>query len=284
MSVRCATAARPLRIARRIAAAQEKGGVVIESRNWRARRAAVLALACTLAACSRSDGGAPHANRAVTPVDPTSAGSIQVQVNYTGPPPTASYINMSGTPACAALHPQPVAEQSLVVNDGHLANALVYIKSGFGDRAFAVPDAPVVIDQKGCLYAPHVAGVMVGQPLQFVNSDQEAHNVHGRPREVDAWNFLISRPGASRAVTFTKSEVGIPVGCDIHPWMRAYVSVLDNPYFAVTGADGAATLRTVPAGSYVVAVWHETLGTLVKPVTVRANEVAPVQFDFRPPS
>ena len=97
------------------------------------------------------------------------------------------------------------------VSNGRLANAVVYIKSGLGDRAFAAPAEPVVIDQKGCLYDPRVVAVMVGQPLQFRNSDQEAHNVHGRPKEVDSWNFLMSRPGSTRDVKFDEPEVGIPV-------------------------------------------------------------------------
>jgi plastocyanin len=170
------------------------------------------------------------------------------------------------------------------VANGRLANAVVYIKSGLGDRAFAAPQSPVLLDQHGCLYDPHVVALMVGQPLEFRNSDPEAHNVHGRPKDVDAWNFLMSRPGSTRSVTFDKPEVGIPVGCDIHPWMRAYASVFDHPYFAVTPSSGAATLTPVPAGDYVVAVWHETLGTLVQPVSVPAKGTATLQFAFAPAS
>ena len=102
---------------------------------------------------------------------------------------------------------------------------------------------------------------MLGQALEFRNSDPEAHNVHGRPQVVDGWNFMMSRPGATRDVYFDKPEVGIPVGCDVHPWMRAYSRCSTNPYFAVTPADGTVTLSNVPPGDYVVGVWHETLGT-----------------------
>jgi plastocyanin len=164
-----------------------------------------------------------------------------------------------------------------------LADAVVYLKSGLGDRAFAAPTQPVTIDQKGCLYEPRIAAVMVGQTLQFRNSDQEAHNVHGRPKEVEGWNFLMSRHNSTRDVSFDKPEVGILVSCDVHPWMRAYVSVFDNPYFAVTPNDGTVALQSVPPGDYVVAVWHATLGTLVKPVTVPPSGTAQVQFTFRQP-
>lgn len=239
--------------------------------------------ASVLASCSDSGSGAPKPTRPVTPVDLSTAGSIQVHVTYSGPVPTPKVINMNGTPACAILHPNPVYDQSLVVTDGQLADALVYIKSGFGERAFAPPTEAVVIDQKGCLYDPHVAAVMVGQPLQFRNGDQEAHNVHGRPKEVEAWNFLMSRPNSTRDVTFAGPEVGITVSCDVHPWMRAYVSVLDNPYFAITPRDGTVTLKPVPPGDYVVAVWHETLGTLVKPAALPASGTTSVQFAYQAP-
>jgi plastocyanin len=243
----------------------------------------MLGLAVALAvltSCSQSGSGPAKAKGPVTPVDPSTAGSIEVQVSYSGTPPTPGVLNMSSVPACANLHPTPVLDPGLVVTDGRLANAVVYIKSGFGDRGFDAPADAVVIDQKGCLYDPRIAALMVGQPLQFRNSDTEAHNVHGRPRTVDAWNFLMSRPNSTRDVSFDKPEVGIPVSCDIHPWMRAYVSVFDNPYFAVTPRDGTVTLRSVPPGDYVVAVWHETLGTLVRSVSLPPSGAERVQFVF----
>ncbi|MGH3584659.1 MAG: hypothetical protein ACRDUB_23935, partial [Mycobacterium sp.] len=248
--------------------------------RWARARLAPAAL-LLFVGCSDSSSTPPPAPRDVTPIDAATAGSIQVQVSYNGAVPAPKEINMGGTPACAQLHPDPVYEQTLQVANGQLANAVVYIKSGFGSRTFAPPGAPVVIDQQGCLYHPHVSAVMIGQPLQFRNSDQEPHNVHGRPQTVDGWNFLMSRPNSTRDVFFDKTEVGIPVGCDVHPWMRAYVSVIDNPFFAVTPASGAVTLQTVPPGDYVVAVWHETLGTLVKPVTVPPSGTAALEFAFQ---
>jgi plastocyanin len=191
-----------------------------------------------------------------------------VQVGFVGTAPPPKLINMSSTPVCANMHPDPVYEQPVQVKDGRLANVVVYIESGFGDRAFAYPTEPVKIDQRGCLYKPRIVAVMVGQPLEFHNSDPEAHNVHGRPEIVKSWNFLMSRPNSSRTVYFDKSEVGIRVGCDVHPWMNAYVSVIDNPYFGVTGDDGTVTLKNVPPGQYTIATWHETLGSKSQQVTL----------------
>lgn len=255
---------------------------MISTRRCRPSSLATVAAMALLAACSNSDSVPARAKGPITPVDAATAGSIDVQVAFTGSPPTPRVINMSGTPACAALHSEPVLEQSVAVTGGRLAGAVVYIESGLGDRAFAAPSQPVVIDQKGCLYDPRVVAVMIGQPLLFRNSDQEAHNVHGRPQVADAWNFLMSRPNSTREVTFDTPEVGIPVSCDVHPWMRAYVSVFAHPYFAVTPDDGSVTLRTVPPGDYVVGVWHETLGSLTQPVSLPARGSPRLQFTFPP--
>jgi plastocyanin len=178
------------------------------------------------------------------------------------------------------MHPDPVFEQPVEVKEGRLANVVVYIKEGFGERAFAFPSDPVTIDQRGCLYKPRIAAVMVGQALEFRNSDPEAHNVHGRPEVADSWNFLMSRPNSTRTVYFDKAEIGIRVGCDVHPWMNAYVSVLDNPYFGLTGGDGTVMLSNVPPGQYTVATWHETLGTLSGQVTLEPRGTAELQLTY----
>ena len=217
-----------------------------------------------------------------TPVDPATAGRIDVQVRYEGSVPPPKVIDMRSAGQCADAHSEPVYDQSLMVEGGGLANAVVWIKDGLQHWVFAPPEDVVVVDQKGCVYAPHVAAAMVGQAFEFRNSDREAHNVHGRPQLLSGWNFLLSHPGASQRLSFDKPEVAVPVGCDIHPWMRAYVAVLENPYFAVTPASGAATLAQVPPGTYVVAAWHETLGTREQSVTLGPSGTATVRLTFAP--
>lgn len=227
-----------------------------------------------------SDSSAPPEQRPVTPVDAATAGEIHVQVGFDGTAPPPKLINMSSTPVCANMHPDPVYEQPVQVKNGRLANVVVYIKSGFGDRAFAFPTKPVTIDQRGCLYKPRIAAVMVGQPLQFHNSDPEAHNVHGRPDVVRSWNFLMSRPNSTRTLYFDKPEIGIRVGCDVHPWMNAYVSVIDNPYFGITGEDGTVTLKNVPPGEYTIATWHETLGTKSQQVSLAPRGTTDLRLTY----
>jgi len=249
----------------------------------RCRLAALCTAPLLLAACSNSGSSQPAPAANIAPVDAATAGSISVTVTYSGDAPAAKPINMSGVPACAALHPEPVLDQSVRVRGGKLADVVVYVQSGFGNRGFAAPTQPVIIDQQGCLYHPQVSAVMVGQPLEFRNSDSEGHNVHGRPQIAEAWNFLMSRQGATRDVLFSKPEIGIPVGCDIHPWMRAYVSVFDNPYFGVSGTDGTVSLKNLPPGDYVIGAWHATLGTLVKPVSLAPSAAATIDIAYRAP-
>jgi len=236
-----------------------------------------------LASCS--DSSAPPKQTVVaTPVDPATAGTIRVEVTYRGAVPTPRVFDMRIAPQCAAQHQGPVYDNSLVVEGGQVANAVVWIKAGLEKWVFAPPTEPVVIDQKGCVYHPHVAAVMVGQPVEFVNSDPEAHNVHARPQVVRAFNFLMSRQGSRRTLTFDKAEVAVPVGCDIHPWMSAYVAVVGNPYVAVTPANGSVTLANVPPGDYIVGVWQEKLGTKEQRVTLEPRGTASLQFAYTGPN
>lgn len=244
-----------------------------------ARRRALVVLIAILASCS--DSSVPPRQAVVaTPVDPATAGRIRVDVKYAGAVPTPKVFDMRIAPQCAAAHQEPVYDQSFLVQDGHLANAVVWIKQGLEKWVFAPPRAAVVIDQKGCVYQPHVAAAMVGQAVEFVNSDPEAHNVHARPQVVRGFNFLMSRQGSKRTETFDKPEVAIPVGCDIHPWMSAYVAVVANPYFAVTPADGSVTLANVPPGQYVIAVWHEKLGTNEQRATLDPRGSLSLEFSY----
>jgi len=244
--------------------------------EWRCVLLGMLAL---LLGCSQPSS-TPTKTVVPTPVDPATAGKIQVDVRYSGIVPTPKPLDMRSAALCAASHAEPVKAESFLVQDGHLANAVVWIKTGLEGWVFAPPSAPVVIDQKGCTYQPHVATAMVDQSVEFVNSDREAHNVHGHPDVVTAWNFLLSQPGASRTLTFDKPEVAIPVGCDIHPWMRGYLAITPNPYAAVTPLSGAVTLSPVPPGKYVIAAWHETLGTTEQSVTLEPSGSVNVQLTF----
>jgi plastocyanin len=247
-------------------------------RQWIHLMPAALFLAACLG-CGGGDDAPPPAATTATTVDPATAATIEVSVSYAGAPPAPRELNLRSTPACAAAHSGPVYDQSVVVRDGHLANVVVWISKGLEGRAFAPTTDPVVIDQRGCLYVPHVAAAMVGQPVEFLNSDTEAHNVHGKP-QANGWNFLMNRRSAPRRIVVKTSEIAIPVGCDIHPWMQAYLAVIPHPFFGVTGEGGTVRLQGVPAGTYVVSAWHERLGTKEQPVTVEPRATGSVQIRY----
>ncbi len=233
-----------------------------------------------LVACGGGDGP-PAARRPVTPLDPATTGVIEGTVRFVGTPPPQKTVAMSGE--CAALHPGPVLAGDVLVEDGRVQNAFVYLKKGLGDRVFAVPTEAVIVDQRGCLYHPRVTGAQTGQPIVFLNSDALLHNVHGTPAHASHWNFSMAVKNSRRTIQVNQPEVMVSVRCDVHPWMQAWLGVVDHPYFAVTGADGTFHLRDVPAGDYVVAAWHERFGTREARVTLAAQGTQQVELTFGAP-
>jgi hypothetical protein len=145
---------------------------------------------------------------------------------------------------------------------------------------FPIPDEPALMEQKGCQYKPHVLAMRAGQKLKVVNDDATAHNIHPMPNNNREWN--VSQPaGTPVEEVFAREEVAISVKCNIHPWMRSYIAVVKNPYFAVTDKNGAFELKDVPPGDYTVQAWHEKLGRRTQKITVGAGATKPVEFVFQ---
>lgn len=234
----------------------------------------VIAASAAMAACrsqppseAREEGPAAIVN----PVDATTAASMAGTVTFEGVAPEPAGINMNSDPKC--IGPTETSDESLVVSQsGALQNVFVYIKEGLGDLKFPVPSTPAVIDQMGCHYIPHVLGVQAGQELLIINSDPTLHNVHALPLANDELNTGQPVQGMRHTHTFTTPEVMVPFKCDVHGWMRAYVGVLQHPFFAVTGPEGAFEIKGLPPGTYVLELWHERLGSQTATVTVAAKE------------
>ncbi len=201
------------------------------------------------------------------------AGSIKgvVKAQLTSVPPAAA-VKMADDPTCMAKHTKPVSEEKLVLDaNKNVRYAFVSIKSGFPEgQVFRAPVEPALLDQSGCMFAPHVVGVMAGQGLKVLNSDGVLHNVHlmGKAnREVNKAMPAFTKKMVLPGTNFAKPEI-MALKCDAHPWMAGYVVVAANPYFAVTAADGSFEIKDVPAGNYVVEAWHEYLGTKTQNVQV----------------
>lgn len=246
-----------------------------------ALRIASVALFVAMSACGGGGQESAKPAQPATPLDMSTVGTISGVVRFEGTPPEQSVAQLSGWAECASQHPQgnPPAGDVLV-SDGNVQNALVYIKDGLGNHVFATGTEPISLDQKGCLFLPRVVGVQVDQPLKLLNSDALAHNVHSFAQTAKAWNISLSVKGMTRTVKVDKPEAVIEVKCDIHPWMRAYVGVFSHPYFAVSSSDGAFALRNLPPGEYTLEAWHERFGTRTQKVTVGAKETKEVEVKF----
>ena len=252
-------------------------------------------LAACLAAFLVSCGGgntnqnaqnaAPASSGAAAPaapaVDPAIAATVTGKVTFTGTAPAPAPIKLGADPYCEKANPGLTTENEVVGKDGAIGNVFVYVKDGLGDRTFPAPSAPVLLDQKGCHYAPHVLGIQVGQPLQIVNSDDTLHNIHGLPKANREFNQGQPIQGMKMTHTFSTKEVMIPFKCDVHAWMNAWIGVLDHPYYAVTSTDGTFSLKGLPPGTYTIEVWHERLGTQTQTVTVGEKETKDVAFTFK---
>ena len=221
---------------------------------------------------------APAAAPVTNPVDPATAATVTGRVTFTGQAPAAQPISMASDPRCT--NPGAVTETVIAGANGALQNVFVYVKDGLGNLTFPVPATPVVLDQKGCQYRPHVFGVQVGQPVEILNSDATLHNIHAWPMTNQEFNVGQALQGLRHTHTFSTKEVMVPFKCDVHKWMNAYVGVLDHPFHAVTQPDGSFSLKGLPPGTYTVEAWHETLGTMTQSVTVGAKETKDVAFSF----
>ena len=215
---------------------------------------------------------------ALEPIDLGAVGELTGTINLEGTAPAMREIQMSADPNCSRLHTSPVQEQFVIGENGSLGNVFVYVKSGLPDRNFPVPDEPVMIDQQGCMYEPHVLGIRAGQTLIVRNSDETLHNIHAMPKNNPEFNIGQPVKGIETKKTFANAEVMVPFKCDVHKWMNSYAGVLDHPYFAVSAPNGSFNIPDLPAGDYVIEAWHERFGT--QEITVTVAESATVEANF----
>jgi plastocyanin len=237
-----------------------------------------------LAACGGGDdadtGGADAPAGDAYTVPAGEAAVITGIVNFEGTAPAPEPIDMSEEPACAEKHSGGAVNRSVAVGDnGRLANVFVYVKEGLGDRRFAAAGDAPVMDQDGCMYEPRVLGVQTGQEVTFRNSDGLLHNINAQGSTNRSFNISQPQNMDSRR-TFAQQEVMIPVRCDVHGWMEAYVGVVDHPYFAVTGEDGSFRIENLPPGTYTIEAWHEAYGAQTTQVTVAAQQTGETTFTF----
>ncbi len=237
------------------------------SRSLRVGTALLVAGALAMPVAARADGG-----------------KVSGKITLDGKAPAPTKLKMDADPICAGKNPNGADSEEIVVGSaGGLQNVFVRVTEGLGDKKFPPPTTPATLDQNGCTYKPHVVGVQVGQPLKILNSDGTLHNVHGMPKKNQQFNFAMPKFVKQKDTTFATPEVMVGVKCDVHPWMAGYIGVVDNPFFAVSGADGSYTIEGLPPGDYTIEAWQEKLGTQTAKVKVDGGGAATADFKFKAP-
>lgn len=235
---------------------------------------------------SQNPSGKVTTQTQLTPGPTTGTAQIEISAVFQGTPPEMPVIRVGGDPHCVAAHTSsPLLREDIVVNTGGtLRDVVVRVKSGLAPHDWsAFQGKPLVMNQDGCRFDPHVGSMMAGEGIEFRNSDKTIHNVNGQPKVNDKFNFsMINERAPSRQVTFASAEwPPVRIKCDVHPWMQAFVAVLDHPFHSVTSTTGTAVIRRLPPGEYVVEAWHRELGSQEKTVQVTDGGTAQVKFEFK---
>ena len=244
------------------------------------QRTVVRVLSVWMMAVGMWIGALPHTAMAMA----DEGGTVTGTVKFSGTPPPPAPISFGGEQQCALIHGNtpPNAEDIVVNNNGTVRDVLVYV-TGEVSGQYTTPTDPLVFEQKGCLFIPHVGAVMVGQPIEVRNDDPVLHNVRAQSKLGQSFNIAQPVQGMKTTKKLLKQEIGIPMKCDVHFWMTGYLHVLAHPFFAVTGSDGAFTVKGLPAGTYTLEAWHGKLGTKQVIVTVKGDESQSVEFTLAHP-
>jgi plastocyanin len=254
----------------------------------------LLALALSAVAQEKPDGNEKKRLPVnVGGVEDRNGGVVTGVVRFKGAKPEPKPITeLAGNSFCKSCYkPGEVPQRDNVLfgkngSDDTLQNVLVYVSKGLEGKKFDAPKQPVVLDQVGCVYTPHVVAVMAGQTLEIRNSDPTLHNVMAAPRNNAPFNFGMPVKDQKTEKVFKSPEMKMNLKCFMHPWMSSYVHVLEHPFFAVTGPDGTFTLKGLPPGEYELTVLHET--SLFEPapatatVKVAAGETKTADFTYQP--
>lgn len=225
----------------------------------------------------------PASNPAIdkyTTIDVQNGGTLAGKVIFSGPVPKPKILKV-GTDTEVCGHSK--TDESLVVDPQTkgIQWAVVYLKNISAGKDWKIDPATLAMDQLGCQFKPHVLVVPVKQTFYMLNSDGVLHNVHTRSKVNRELNKAQPKFMKKMPLKFNKPEI-VQINCDVHNWMRGWVVVAPHPYYAVTAKDGSFQLTDIPPGTYEVEVWHETLGTQVQTVEIKAGQTTTLEFKMAP--
>ena len=214
--------------------------------------------------------------------DLPKAQSVSGVVRFDGPRPKRTPIPL--TPESRKLYDKhPLSEVKLVSAKGEVQNVFVYVKKGLPEgKSYNAPKEGALVNQKKSMFRPRVQGVFVGQEVSMRNSDPLIHNVRSLSEENRPFNIGQPAGTPDRKKVFKDKEGPIELRCDFHPWMRAYLFVMEHPYFAVTDAQGHFTIKGLPVGNYTLAIWHEAFGEQEQKITVKSGGLKDIEFNLKP--
>jgi len=190
-------------------------------------------------------------------------GTLTGRFVYKGTAPTPAAIDVSKEPMCVQHN---VVDESLTVGeDGGLANVVIYVRT---KDVKVHPDAEasaaekITLDNHNCRFEPHVLPIRLSQTLVLKNSDPFGHNSNLQPLGDTAINPILPAGGTQDYNFNREQSIPVPVSCNIHPWMKGYIVPRENPYVAISGADGSFELANLPSGTLEFQVWQEKAGYL----------------------
>jgi len=215
-----------------------------------------------------------------------AASTINGTITFAGTPPALKPLAMDAEPVCNKKHgDKPAPNEALVLGPSNaMGNIIVWVSKGLpAGKTYPAPSTPLVLDQDGCAYKPHVMGIMVGQTYRILNSDGILHNIHTLPKLNTSFNRGQPATVKEMTTTFPKPEGMFQIKCDVHPWMSAYIGVFTHPFFGVTKPDGKFSIAGLDAGTYEITAWHERLGTQTASITVTGSDTKTQDFKFAVP-
>lgn len=241
-----------------------------------------------LAGCQKQTPGTSSTNTVAGATNAASAISgaggslISGRVIFNGTLPEPRTLALDAL--CGKLVSNPVTESDYIVGESNgLEEVFVYLKDLPQGRGTTPAGETPVLDQQGCIYTPRVIGVVVNQKFRIRNSDPLLHNVHAKPKDNKEFNFAQPIQGQINDKTFAQPEVLVPIRCDVHPWMKAYVGVVAHQFFAITGPGGKFRLPAgVPPGKYTLETVHFKGGTASQEVTIAEGEHKQVELTITP--